>query len=77
MVVVKELEYTAVPYSIQPTTKDEALHGKPLLLTDCEVAALLTALPKVHCNCDADEECAQRLFVKLFDLWQRPHSPDQ
>lgn len=76
MVVVQEVEYTAVPYSIQPTTEDEALHGKAVLLTDCEISTLLLALPKITVDCDADEECAIGLFTKLFKLWQHPHCPN-
>lgn len=75
MVVVQSLEYTAVPYSIQPHNEDEALHGKPVLLTDCEIATLLKALPQIDVECESDDDMAVHLYVKLFKLWRGPNSP--
>lgn len=65
--VVQEL--TAVPYMIAPTTEDEALYGRPTLLTDTEIALMLEALPQVDTTTECKDTAACRLWSKLFALW--------
>ena len=70
-------EYGTAPYMIERHNEQEALYGKPVLLTDCEVAMLLDALPKVTPTAECHEEQLKALWVKMLALWEAkaPYAP--
>jgi hypothetical protein len=59
----------SVPYLIQPADGFEAQFGKPVLLTDCEIALVLDSL-QAHAAQTSDGIGARdRLWNKLLPLW--------
>jgi hypothetical protein len=60
---------------ISPRTEEEARHGKPTLLTDCDIALLVAALPKIEVPSACSEEAAVRLWNKLLALWTEDNTP--
>lgn len=54
-----------IPFFLNPRTAFEARYGKAVLLTDCELGIILTALGE--CNvCEHDEAALAGLFPKLL-----------
>lgn len=66
---VSDAQFTAVPYLIQPRSEDEALHGKPVLLTDTELAVLIAALPRIPLGAADIEAIKTNLWHKFLAVW--------
>ena len=54
-----------VPFLLSPRTEYEARYGKGVLLTDCELGILISALTESNIRQD-DEDAAVTLYIKLF-----------
>lgn len=60
---------TAVPFMLSPESEYEHQHGKPVLLTDCEIAAVLDALQGYTPRTDEGQQALNALWHKLMALW--------
>lgn len=65
------------PFMLTPQSEYERVHGKPILLTDCEIAVILDAIRASDTSTEDGKLALDNIWRKMMGLWDTPAPYEQ